>query len=67
MRTFAGPVATRHTDPRDQTIDVYSLRERRWSLLHSFAAEPTMLAEPFEAIEIPLARLWVAPSPGTSG
>ncbi len=54
-------------DPRDQTIDVYQLHDSRWSLLRSFGEEATMRAEPFDAIEIPLARLWLPPSPGGSG
>ena len=46
-------------DPRDQTLDVYQLREGAWSLRRSFGAEATIRAEPFEAVEIPLARIWL--------
>ena len=46
-------------DSRDQTLDVYRLRDGAWSLLRSFGEEATIRAAPFEALEIPLARLWV--------
>jgi Uma2 family endonuclease len=45
-------------DPRDQTLEVYQLREGAWSLRRSFGAEARIRAEPFEAAEIPLARMW---------
>jgi Uma2 family endonuclease len=49
-------------DPRDQTLDVYQLREGAWSLRRSFSAEAAIRADPFEAVEIPLARMWLPPS-----
>ncbi len=51
-------------DPRDQTLDVYELREGKWVLLRSLGAEESARIEPFEAIEIPLARMWLPPAVG---
>ena len=50
-------------DPRDRTVDGCRLENGRWSVVATFADEEPMRAEPFEAIEIPLSRLWAPASP----
>ena len=49
-------------DPRDQTLEVYQLRDAAWSLRGTFGPEANVRAEPFEAIEIPLPKLWPLPA-----
>jgi Uma2 family endonuclease len=46
-------------DTRDQTLQVLELRDGAWSLRGSFGPDAVIRAEPFEAIEIPLARMWL--------
>lgn len=46
-------------DPRDKTLDIYSLESGRWSLLGSFVENDKVRAEPFLEIEINLADLWL--------
>ena len=48
-------------DPRDHTLDVYRLHEGKWVLLRSFGEEASARIEPFDAIEIPLGRMWLPP------
>jgi len=47
-----------HVDPLARTLDVFRLTEGQWLLVHSFAGEEPVRAEPFEAIELELALLW---------
>ncbi|KFA90731.1 hypothetical protein Q664_26825 [Archangium violaceum Cb vi76] len=47
-----------HVDPLAQTLDVFRLIEREWLLVHSFAGDERVRAEPFEAIELNLALVW---------
>jgi hypothetical protein len=42
-----------------ETLEVFQLREGAWSLRRSFGSDVAIRSEPFEAIEIPLARLWL--------
>ncbi|MEP7122078.1 MAG: Uma2 family endonuclease [Byssovorax sp.] len=45
-------------DPRSQTLEVYRLEHGRWSELDTFEGDVKVRAEPFESIELDLARLW---------
>ncbi|HYO73887.1 MAG TPA: Uma2 family endonuclease, partial [Archangium sp.] len=47
-----------HVDPLAQTLDVFRLIERDWLLVHSFAGEDRVRAEPFDALELDLALVW---------
>ena len=41
-----------------ETLEVYRLEQGRWVLLETFEGDETIRAEPFEAMELPLATLW---------
>jgi hypothetical protein len=41
-----------------QTLEVYRLKELEWVLLETFEGDAVIRAEPFEAIELPLQKLW---------
>jgi len=45
-------------DPRIQTLEVYRLEGGRWAELDTFQGDIKVRVEPFEAIELDLARLW---------
>jgi Uma2 family endonuclease len=45
-------------DPTAQTLETYRLDNRRWLRLGAWSQDATVRAEPFEAVELPLARLW---------
>ena len=45
-------------DPRIQTLEVYRLVNGRWMEVDTYEGDVTVRAEPFDAIEIDLARLW---------
>jgi Uma2 family endonuclease len=45
-------------DPRIQTLEVYRLEGGRWTELDTYEGDAKVRAEPFEAIELDLARLW---------
>ena|SRR5688572_2698988 len=45
-------------DPLLETLEVLSLRSRRWSLLAKHEGQSRLRAEPFDAIELELAALW---------
>ena len=45
-------------DPRIRTLEVYRLESGRWSELDTFEGDVKVRAEPFDAIEIDLARIW---------
>ncbi len=46
-------------EPIMKTIEVYRLASGRWSLLGTYGADETVRIEPFDAIEFPLATLWL--------
>jgi Uma2 family endonuclease len=46
-------------DPRERTLEVYALESGRWVRTNAFAEADRVRAEPFEAIEIELANLWI--------
>jgi Uma2 family endonuclease len=45
-------------DPRIQTLEVYRLEGGRWTELDTYEGDSKVRAEPFEAIELDLGRLW---------
>jgi len=45
-------------DPLAQTLEVFRLKGQHWLLAQSFGGDETVRAEPFEAVELPLASLW---------
>lgn len=46
-------------DPILRTLEVYRLEEGRWVVAGSHAGEDAVRAEPFEAVELRLARWWL--------
>jgi Uma2 family endonuclease len=44
--------------PTLETLEVYRLDAAKWTLLETFEGVAVVRAEPFEAIELPLAALW---------
>jgi Uma2 family endonuclease len=53
-------------DPLDQTIEVYRLAGGHWTMLGVHGGDETVRLEPFDAVEIPLARLWLTPPPSVA-
>ncbi|MBI5501861.1 MAG: Uma2 family endonuclease [Deltaproteobacteria bacterium] len=53
-------------DPHAHTAEVLRLQDTHWLLVATFGEDDKMRAEPFAAVEIPLAALWIpdAPAPG---
>jgi Uma2 family endonuclease len=45
-------------NPLLQTLEVWRLVSQRWSLVDTYADSARVRAEPFDAIEIPMAALW---------
>lgn len=45
-------------DPQPETLEVYRLDGANWKLLTSVAGAVKVRAEPFEAVELDLARVW---------
>lgn len=45
-------------DPRIQTLEVYRLKGGRWTELDTFEGDTKVRAEPFDAVELDLARIW---------
>jgi Uma2 family endonuclease len=52
-------------DPLARTLEVYRLREGHWVELGSFAAESRVRVEPFDAIELQLADLFLPETPSS--
>lgn len=46
-------------DPLQRTLEVYRLEGSRWLLMGGHGGEDKVRAEPFEAIELDLALLWI--------
>ena len=47
-----------HIDPATRTLDIFRLKSGNWTAVAAFSDEAVVRAEPFDAIEISLARLW---------
>ncbi len=45
-------------NPLARTLEVYRLHEGQWILVDTFEEDTVVRAEPFDAIELPLANLW---------
>jgi Uma2 family endonuclease len=45
-------------DPMLKTLEVYRLENARWLLLASHGEDEIVRAEPFDAVDLPLATLW---------
>jgi Uma2 family endonuclease len=45
-------------DPTPRTLEVFLLRDGRWSLEHVYQENEEVRAAPFEAISFPLGALW---------
>ncbi len=50
-------------DPIGRTLEVLRRDGERWLLTSSHAGHETVRAEPFDAVELDLAALWLTPSP----
>lgn len=50
-------------DPILRTIEVFKLGSGRWSLHGAYGGDDTVRIEPFDAIEFPLATLWLPETP----
>lgn len=48
-----------HPDPEVRTLQVYHLLDERWLLHATCSDEPSVRLPPFEAIELPLGKLWM--------
>ncbi len=46
-------------DPEQQTLEAYRLEHSHWVLVASHEGEDVVRVEPFDAIELPLATLWL--------
>lgn len=53
-------------DPDARTLEVYRLEGERYVLLAQHEDAERVRAEPFEAIELELAALWIPPAPATT-
>jgi hypothetical protein len=40
-------------------LEVRKLENGLWTVLHTFGDEAVVRAEPFDAIELPLGRMWL--------
>jgi Uma2 family endonuclease len=49
--------------PSDRTLEVLRLREGAWTIVAVWEDTAVVRAEPFEAIELELGRLWADPTP----
>ena len=46
-------------DPRPQTLETYRLEAGRWVVVGSWGGDDVVRAEPFDAVELRLARWWM--------
>jgi len=53
-------------DPRDRLLQVFKLESGRWVTLEDYAEDDKVRAEPFQEIEIDLAKLWLKTQPKPS-
>jgi Uma2 family endonuclease len=67
------PIYARHgvahlwlVEPRERTVEVFRLQQGGWLLVATFGGDDKMRAEPFEAVEVALAPLWL-PDVSSSG
>jgi Uma2 family endonuclease len=48
-------------NPVDRTLEILRLENGRWIVAGNYGGDDVVRAEPFEAIEIELAALWIDP------
>ena len=63
---FYGRAGVRHAwlvDPLAQTLEVYRLVDGHWQLAGAYSGDDTVRAEPFDAVDLPLALLWPQAAP----
>lgn len=48
-------------DPIERTLEVFRLRDGLWTLLATHADQERVRAEPFDAVELEIARWWIEP------
>lgn len=48
-------------NPVDRTLEVLRLENARWMIAGNYGGDDVVRAEPFEAVEIDLAALWIDP------
>lgn len=61
---FYGRAGVSHAwliDPVLRTLEVYANRDGLWLSIHAWQGQAIVRAEPFDAIELPLAALWLPP------
>jgi Uma2 family endonuclease len=46
-------------DPLQKTLEVYRLEDSRWVVASTHGGDDRVRAEPFQAVELPLARWWM--------
>jgi Uma2 family endonuclease len=65
MRCYAreGVASVWLVDPLARTLESFRLDGGRWTVVASHAADEVVRVEPFEAVEIRLARWWLASAP----
>jgi hypothetical protein len=69
LRIYA-EAGVRHTwlvKPSDRTLEVLRLREGLWTIVGQWEDAAVVRAEPFEAIELDLGRLWPDEAPASPG
>lgn len=50
-------------DPRHRTLEVRELRDASWRVRSTHGDEERVRLPPFDAVEIPLSRMWIADTP----
>jgi Uma2 family endonuclease len=50
-------------DPLARTLEIFRLENARWSRVATFTDDARVRAEPFDAVELALARWWLEPEP----
>ena len=65
MRIYARAGIAWHwiVDPLLQTVEVYTLRDGHWVVLRTLGGDGPARIEPFEALEVSLARWWLPTAP----
>jgi hypothetical protein len=48
-------------DPLARTLEVYRLQNGQWVVAGTYAGSERVRAEPFEAVELEIARWWLEP------
>jgi hypothetical protein len=53
-------------NPKLRTLEVYRLADGKWILLETFVGNETVRAEPFDEVELDMARWWPPDAPEIS-